>query len=162
MNAPRYIGIVGHKKSGKTTLVEQLTAELTSRGLIIGTIKMTTHDINFDSPGKDTHRHRAAGSRVTLIKSHSEYALFTTGGYLDNKMIMALFEPCDFVFIEGDSGSDNLKIYVSDSRSLREDIEGEIIAIWGEKKNDFAARHFNIDQISQLGDFLIAEYYRKG
>jgi len=162
MSHPIFIGVVGHKKSGKTTLVERLTSELTARNMVIGTIKMTTHDLKFDSPGKDTDRHRVAGSRVTLIKSHSEYALFTSADHFNGEMINALFAPCDFVFIEGDSGSSNPKIYVSDSRDMRPDIDGEIIALWGEKKDDLGIRYFNSDQINQLCDFLIAEYLQRG
>jgi molybdopterin-guanine dinucleotide biosynthesis protein MobB len=158
MNRPVFIGVVGHKKSGKTTLVERLTAELTARKIAVGTIKMTTHDLKFDSPGKDTDRHRAAGSRVTLIKSHSEYALFTGPDHFNDDMLKAVFATCDFVLIEGDSGSSNPKIYVSDSREMRRDIEGEIIAIWGDKKNECKTRHYYSEQITKLCDFLIAEY----
>lgn len=162
MSRPVFIGVVGHKKSGKTTLVERLTAELTARKKAVGTIKMTTHDLKFDSPGKDTDRHRAAGSRVTLIKSHNEYALFTGASHFNDDMLNVLFAPCDFVFIEGDSGSSNPKIYVSDSREMRQDIDGEIIAIWGEKKDNCETPHFKTEQITNLCDFLIAEYSGRG
>jgi molybdopterin-guanine dinucleotide biosynthesis adapter protein len=162
MSRPVFIGVVGHKKSGKTTLVERLTAEFTARKMVIGTIKMTTHDLKFDSPGKDTDRHRVAGSRVTLIKSHNEYAIFTNAGYFADKMLDAVFAPCDFVFIEGDSGSSNPKIYVSDSREIRTDIDGEIIALWGEKKDNFGIRHFSSDQIKQLCDFLTTDFLGRG
>lgn len=162
MTPPVFVGVVGHKKSGKTTLVERLAAELTARNLKIGTVKMTTHDLKFDSPGKDTERHRSAGSLVTLIKSHAEYALFTSAGYFTDSMANFVFAPCDFVFIEGDSGSPNPKIYVSDKREMRLDIDGEIIAIWGEKIENEKTRHYNSDQIKQLCDFLITEYLKRG
>jgi molybdopterin-guanine dinucleotide biosynthesis adapter protein len=158
MTKPCFIGIVGHKKSGKTTLVERLTAELTSRGLSVGTIKMTTHDLQFDSPGKDTHRHRTAGSRVTLIKSQNEHAVFTSAQYLDDDIIRTIFSLCDFVLIEGDTSSGNPKIYISDSREIRPDIAGEIIAVWGEKNDNLIARHFNSDQISELGGYIMSEF----
>ena len=161
MKVPCYIGVVGHKKSGKTTLIERLTAELTSRGLAIGTIKMTTHILQFDSPGKDTHRHRTAGSVVTLIKSRSEFALFTSAGYLDDNLISNIFSHCDIVLVEGDSGSKYPKINVSDSRELRQDIAGEVIAIWGDEKNNTTTRHFHFDQIPELGDFLISKFSGK-
>jgi molybdopterin-guanine dinucleotide biosynthesis protein MobB len=160
-NKMRFIGIVGHKKSGKTTLIELLTAELSARGFIIGTIKMTTHDLQFDSPGKDTHRHRAAGSLATLIKSSSEHAFFAAPQYLDDILISQLFSKCDFVFIEGDSGSDNPKICVSDNRGIRDDVTGEIIAVWGQKIENSEARHFMKEQIPQLAECIIENYHGK-
>jgi molybdopterin-guanine dinucleotide biosynthesis protein MobB len=153
---------VGHKKSGKTTLVEQLAAELTSCGLTIGTIKMTTHDLQFDSPGKDTHRHRIAGSKATLIKSKSQMALFTDQSYLDDELVRAIFNKCDFVFIEGDSSATYPKIYVADQRDIRSDIRGEVIAIWGEQKEMAKARQFENTEIDKLSDFLINKYKKAG
>jgi molybdopterin-guanine dinucleotide biosynthesis protein MobB len=155
MSKPRFIGIVGHKKSGKTTLVELLTKEMTSRGLSVGTIKITTHDLEFDSPGKDTHRHRVAGSCLTLIKSKNHAALFSRSDYLNADMIDTLFGKCDFVFIEGDSTSSSPKIYVSDDRAVRQDISGEIIAVWGAKTDTLVAGYFAKDQTRELSDFLI-------
>ena len=154
LKKPQYIGVVGHKKSGKTTLIEHLAKELTARGLIIGTIKITTHDLRFDSPGKDTHRHRAAGSQVTMIKSKSEMAVFTNSDYLDDDSVKALFGKCDFVFVEGDSGSQNPKIYVADDRETRDDISGDIIAVWGTKTETIKAPHFETGQVTELCDFL--------
>ncbi len=158
MKQTRFIGVVGHKKSGKTTLVELLASEMTGRGIAIGTIKMTTHDLEFDLPGKDTDRHRRAGAQVTLIKSKSQAALFTGTDYLDDDTILTIFGKCDFVFIEGDNAPQNPKIYVADERQPRQDIAGEIIAVWGTKKAGIAARHFANDEISMLCDYLIHKF----
>ena len=156
MRKKRFIGVVGHKKSGKTSLIEQLAKELTLRGLIVGTIKMTTHDLEFDTPGKDTHRHRSAGSKVTLIKSKSEMAIYSNSDYMDDVMIYAIFQKCDFVFVEGDSQSKNPKIYVLDGRGVRNDISGEIIAIWGNEKAMTNIPSFGIGQLDKLCDFLLS------
>jgi molybdopterin-guanine dinucleotide biosynthesis adapter protein len=158
MNNTKFIGIVGHKKSGKTTMVEQLSRELTSRGLIIGTIKLTTHDLEFDSPGKDTYRHRKAGSKVTLIKSKSQIALFAGSDYVRNDLTETIFGDCDFVFIEGDSSSARPKIYVADEHEIRNDIAGDIIAVWGKQQGSFDVVHFNDNQIENLCDFLINKF----
>ena len=154
MSSTRFIGIVGHKKSGKTTLIEHLAKEMTSWGLIIGTIKNTSHDLEFDTPGKDTHRHRAAGADVALIKSKSQIALYSDSNFIDDEIIEAIFHKCDFVFVEGDSGSKYPKVCVVDEGGMRENITGEIIAIWGTRAiSNF--KYFDKGQIKELCDFLI-------
>ena len=64
--APPLVSIVGKKKSGKTTLVERLVAELVRRGRRVGTIKHG-HDFDLDTEGTDSWRHRAAGSERTVL-----------------------------------------------------------------------------------------------
>ncbi len=127
-----FLGIIGQKKSGKTTLVEKLASEFKSRGLTVGTVKYSSHDLEFDSPGKDTERHRRAGSSISLIKASKNCAIFSESEYLTQEMITEIFKPCDIVFIEGDTKSENPKIYVSDGQPVRSGIGGEIIAFWGE------------------------------
>jgi molybdopterin-guanine dinucleotide biosynthesis adapter protein len=158
MNQPWYIGIVGNKKSGKTTLVEHLIKEMNARGIHVGTIKITTHDLEFDTPGKDTHRHRIAGSELTLIKSKTQVALFSDIAYFNDDQIQTTFRKCDLVFIEGDSGSANPKIYISDDREVRTDIAGEIIAIWGKKQVIGNAPYFGDNEIGKLCDFLLDKF----
>jgi molybdopterin-guanine dinucleotide biosynthesis adapter protein len=158
MNHHHFIGVVGHKKSGKTTLVESLTTEMVLRGKSVGTIKITSHDLEFDSPGKDTHRHRIAGSKATLIKSRSQIALFSDTAYFDDEQIKVIFQKCDFVFIEGDSGSQNPKICVSDDREIRKDIAGEVIAIWGMRTDIKEIPYFDNNEIRKLCDYLLDKY----
>ena len=58
----RIYGVTGWKNSGKTTLVERLVAEIGRRGLHASRrSKHAHHAFDVDQPGKDSHRHRAAG-----------------------------------------------------------------------------------------------------
>ena len=67
---------VGRQNSGKTTLLEKIIAELTRQGLAVGTLKHHGHpDFEIDIPGKDSYRHRAAGSKATAILSSKRLAL---------------------------------------------------------------------------------------
>src|SRR3990170_5496172 len=72
---PPAVCIVGNKNSGKTTLIERLLPELIARGRKVATIKHDAHDFEIDLPGKDTWRHRRAGSTTTIIASSSKVAL---------------------------------------------------------------------------------------
>jgi molybdopterin-guanine dinucleotide biosynthesis protein B len=91
---PPIICVVGRSGSGKTTLMEKLILELGGRGLRVGTIKHHKGSFEIDSPGKDSWRHKQAGSVTALISSPSgigmvmdvdhdyspeELALFFTG-----------------------------------------------------------------------------------
>lgn len=55
------VRVTGPSDAGKTTLVERLIAEL-SDDLTVGTVKSIHHEIEPDTPGTDTHRHRTAGA----------------------------------------------------------------------------------------------------
>ncbi len=99
------IHIVGRKNSGKTTLIVDLVEHLTARGLQVGTIKHTHHHHELDTPGKDSHRHREAGSAVVGILSPGMTAVFqpTHHGEASRYAMMSpLFAACDLVLVEGD------------------------------------------------------------
>jgi len=71
----RVVGIVGHSGSGKTTLIEKLIPALRRRGLTVSTVKHTHHHrIELDTPGKDSHRHRAAGASEVIVASDAGWA----------------------------------------------------------------------------------------
>ena len=72
----RIIDVAGLKKSGKTTVVENLVAELTARGYKVGTIKkIHIPGFTIDTKGKDTFRHKAAGAEFVISLAPSEVAL---------------------------------------------------------------------------------------
>jgi molybdopterin-guanine dinucleotide biosynthesis protein B len=69
------ISIAGKSNSGKTTLLEKLIFELTSRGYKIGSVKHTHDGFDFDKKGKDSWRHKKAGARATLVVTDTKIAL---------------------------------------------------------------------------------------
>ena len=69
------ISIVGSSDSGKTTLLEKILKELKNRGYRVATIKHNTHDFEIDQPGKDTWKHRQAGSDIVMICSPFKLAM---------------------------------------------------------------------------------------
>lgn len=72
------VSFVGRHNSGKTTLLVKVIAELVSRGLDIATVKHHGHpDFDIDYPGKDSFRHREAGSRDVVIVSPARMARVT-------------------------------------------------------------------------------------
>jgi molybdopterin-guanine dinucleotide biosynthesis protein B len=72
---PPIVSIVGKSKTGKTTLLERLVAELKGRGYRVATIKHSAYGFDLDLPGKDSWRHAQAGSDAILISSPDRLAL---------------------------------------------------------------------------------------
>ena len=64
-HALRAVCLAGPSDAGKTTLVERLVPRLAEDGRV-GTIKSIHHDIEVDTPGTDTHRHRTAGAETVV------------------------------------------------------------------------------------------------
>ncbi len=74
--ALKIIDVAGLKKSGKTTVVENLVAELTSRGYKVGTLKkIHIPGFTIDQKGKDTYRHKQAGAEFVISLAPEEVAL---------------------------------------------------------------------------------------
>jgi molybdopterin-guanine dinucleotide biosynthesis protein B len=61
---PTVVSIVGPSGTGKTSLIEDLVAAFDDRS--VATIKSIHHDIEPDTPGTDTHRHRTAGADTVV------------------------------------------------------------------------------------------------
>ncbi len=114
--------IVGRRNQGKTTLMEQLVATLTARGLQVGTIKHTSHEHELDTSGKDSHRHRQAGGAPAAIIAPHLVAAYLPRLSLGDPYdaIAPLFDGCDLVLIEGDLERPGLKLEV-----WRTDLDGE-------------------------------------
>lgn len=69
------VSIVGKGDSGKTTFLEKLIAELTSRGIRVATVKHHVHDYEIDVPGKDSWRHAKAGAVTTMVSSPDKFSM---------------------------------------------------------------------------------------
>ena len=72
----KVINIVGDKSNvGKTFVMEGIIKELKIRGLSVATIKHDVHGFDIDKKGKDTYKHREAGSETVIISSPNRFAL---------------------------------------------------------------------------------------
>ncbi|OGS44369.1 MAG: molybdopterin-guanine dinucleotide biosynthesis protein B [Euryarchaeota archaeon RBG_13_57_23] len=97
------IGIYGYQDSGKTKIVEQLVSALVKKGYRVASIKHTSGDWTLDQKGKDTWRHREAGSNPVVFSSASETSIMVQPS-MDLDRITGLlsreFNP-DIIIIEG-------------------------------------------------------------
>ncbi len=111
------LGIYGHKKSGKTALVEEITKGLTEMGYSVATIKHTHHqDHGLDAEGTDTWKHAQAGAK-SIVLSTDEETLFILKKNMElpelESSIKAL-DDVDLVLVEGFKSGDISKIAVGD------------------------------------------------
>lgn len=101
---PRIVSVVGLKKSGKTTVVTGLLAELRSRGHRVSSIKKMEHAALFlDPEGADTRLHADAGAEVVLALSAGETVRFERSDRAGSlRDVVRLFPPdTDFLICEG-------------------------------------------------------------
>jgi molybdopterin-guanine dinucleotide biosynthesis protein MobB len=98
---PAFFGIVGSHNAGKTTLIERLVPALASRGLSVGAVKHTPHDVEDDTPGKDSERLMAAGANPAAFLRPSRTTLRTSGSEASPEELRRAFGACDIVLVEG-------------------------------------------------------------
>ncbi len=106
-------GVVGWKNAGKTTLVERLVGEISGRGFTVSTVKHTHHKVDVDQKGKDSWRHRQAGSRQVILASSARWAIMTELKGMPEtplKDLLAHLAPVDLVIVEGYKRDDHPKI----------------------------------------------------
>jgi formylmethanofuran dehydrogenase subunit E len=101
---PKVLLIVGYKKVGKTTLIEKLIPELSSRGYRVGTVKHHHSDfpVSVDAVGTDTWRHRQAGAASVALATPTDIAAFRDGASsitLDH--LVSALGALEIVLVEG-------------------------------------------------------------
>lgn len=110
----KVVNIVGSGSNvGKTFLLEGLIKELKKRGHSVATIKHDVHGFDIDKKGKDTYKHREAGSEIVIISSKNRLAMIKEleeETNLNNIIEMVLDK--DIVLVEGYKKSDLRKIEV--------------------------------------------------
>jgi molybdopterin-guanine dinucleotide biosynthesis protein MobB len=112
------LGFIASSGTGKTTLLSQVIAWLSTQGLRIGVIKQARDDFDVDQPGKDSYRLRKAGVERLLLASSQKSALVVEhpeGGEAELNALLALFDQntLDIILVEGFSEQPFPKIELS-------------------------------------------------
>ncbi|MBW1823567.1 MAG: molybdopterin-guanine dinucleotide biosynthesis protein B [Deltaproteobacteria bacterium] len=109
------VSIVGKSDSGKTTLIEKLIPELNRKGYRVATVKHDVHSFEVDRDGKDSWRHRRAGSASTVISSPQQLAIIRNmEHYASLEEIRDRFiRDVDIIITEGYKKDSALKVEVS-------------------------------------------------
>ncbi|MBN1328093.1 MAG: molybdopterin-guanine dinucleotide biosynthesis protein MobB [Candidatus Heimdallarchaeota archaeon] len=102
-NIPRFIGITGLKKSGKTRTIEYLVPALRKMNLKIGTVKVAFKDVSVEvnEEHHDIERHRRVLPEKSLFKSKIETAIFINTKFSLRESLKEFSRNLDLVLIEG-------------------------------------------------------------
>ena len=162
MNANRrpvpMVCIVGKSDSGKTTLIEKLLPELLKLGLVVGTIKHDVHGFSIDHPGKDSWRHKQAGSAQTIISSPNQMAMVKDTDHdqtLDE--LSGYFVDQDLILTEGFKRESRPKVEIYRPEAHPEPLcrgDENLIALVSDVPIDLGVPRFGLDDVAGLAGFL--------
>ena len=95
--------------------MEQLVARLRLAGHRVSVVKHAHHSFDIDQPGKDSHRHRAAGAYEVVIASNRRLAKireYDEEADPDVHRLIRELSDADWVLVEGFKRADLLKIEI--------------------------------------------------
>ncbi|WP_392564971.1 molybdopterin-guanine dinucleotide biosynthesis protein B [Orbus wheelerorum] len=99
----KLIGICGYSGSGKTTLLKKLIVLLKSYNISLAVIKHSHHDMDIDTPGKDSYELRKSGAEQIIVACDNRWALIdeTPSNKIDLADLANKFDTVDLVLVEG-------------------------------------------------------------
>jgi molybdopterin-guanine dinucleotide biosynthesis protein B len=169
----RVLGITGWSGCGKTTLIVALIPRLRAFGITVSTLKHAHHDVDLDTPGKDTFRHREAGAQEVILATGRRWTLLHELREEPEPSLAELLihlQPVDLVLVEGwkTGAYPKLEIWrpVDRDRPPRFPTDPTIVAVASEFLLD-PARHGRSDlSILSLADLngiveFIVQFIRK-
>ncbi len=161
-------GIVGTKNSGKTTLICQLTSELTERNYVVNVIKKGHHDFAIDQPNTDSWKFRQAGANGTAVISDDKCAIMIDkkAPIINIPYICKSFSYSDIIFVESYKNLPIPKIELRNEAETEPPLyvsNSHIIALAVDKPyNDNVPNIDLLDRsnIKEIADFIL-EYLNK-
>ncbi len=160
---PPIISIVGKSSTGKTTFLEKLIGEVTSRGYKVATIKHSHHSISFDQPNKDSWRHAKAGAAATMVSSTTEIQVIKpiAQELSINELARYLNEDYDLVLTEGFSrgNAPKIEIHRKESGPLLENA-ANLFAVVTDEPLETEAKQFAHDDVKGVADLLEEKFIK--
>ena len=157
--------VAGTHNSGKTTTIEKIIGELIKRGYSVGSIKdIHAETFSLDTPGKNTWRHKAAGSEMVIARGMAETDVMIPKR-LEIAELLGWFDQ-DFVIIEGGREEGFPKILTAKSiDEIKERMDSSVFAVSGvisEQNLDIGAPVINaLTDIEKLTDIIEAKAQEK-
>ena len=161
--APPIVSIVGKSGAGKTTFLEKLIAELTKRGLRIGTVKHDVHGFQMDKPGKDSWRHKQAGAVAALISSPSQIGMVMDVDHdHDLDELAPFFFGVDLILAEGYKRGKKPKVEVFRPEAHSEPLcrgDEHLLALVSDVFVDLGVPRFSLEDSGGVADFLMTRFH---
>ena len=159
----RVYGVVGWKNAGKTGLMERLVTEITGRGISVSTVKHAHHTFDVDHPGKDSHRHRAAGASEVLLSSRNRVAIMQELRDAPEPPLSELLQrlkPVDLILIEGYKRDDHPKVEAhraATGNPLIAPDDPTIRAVASDVALELDRPVFDLNDTGAIADFILSE-----
>lgn len=162
LSKPPVVTFIARSGTGKTTLLEKLIAEMTSRGWTIGALKHDAHKFEIDHEGKDSWRFTRAGAAVTSISSPAKTAIIRQHELQPDldELLQPFAGKVDIILTEGFKKSSLPKIEAHRSAlgqpllSRGEDHDPALIAIVSDVSLDLDVPCLDLNDAPGLADFI--------
>jgi molybdopterin-guanine dinucleotide biosynthesis protein B len=159
---PPLLAIAAYSGTGKTTLLKQLIPLLKQQQIRIGLIKHTHHDMDVDTPGKDSYELRKAGASQTLVANDRRWALMTETPEqqpLDLMYLARRFDSSkvDLILVEGFKHEPISKIVLyreEVGKPLESMLDKYVIAVASDKKTNDILRQLDINRPEEIAVFI--------
>ncbi len=158
---PPVISIVSKKKAGKTTFIVKLIQEMKTRGYKVGTLKHDIHNFDIDHEGKDTYKHKQAGSDTVVISSPWRVAVIkdVDEEQTVDQLVASYFMDMDIVITEGykNANKPQIEIFRDCAHKCLIYQKGEtspIIAIASNVELDMDVPVYNINDIRGIAELI--------
>ena len=160
------ISIVGKSDSGKTTLIEKLVPEFNRRGYRVATVKHDVHGFEVDKEGKDSWRHRKAGTHSTVISSPKQLALIRDMDHdapleeIRNRFI----QDVDIIIAEGYKKDKEAKVEVFRKEVHQEPLctrEDNLVALVSNQHFDLGVPCLDLNDVKGLADIIEQSFLKK-
>jgi molybdopterin-guanine dinucleotide biosynthesis protein B len=158
----RLLAISAWSGTGKTTLLEQVIPLLKTQGIRSGLIKHTHHQMDIDTPGKDSYLLRKAGADQVIVASNQRWALMVESPNKPLSLMQLASQmdssTLDLVLVEGFKDEPVPKIAL-----WRRGVKGEIkdlldqyvIAVATDEDMKLNLPMLDINQPKQVADFIV-------
>ena len=156
----KLISIIGRSNSGKTTIITRLIPLFCNSGIKVGTIKNTHHSVEFDQPGKDSFKHKMAGSEQVMLLSGDSFAIYGENEKKLNlkQLVSTYFKGFDLVISEGFKNEMCLKIEVNRSANKKTPLYlnpvYEVQAVISDEEPKLDIKHFYLDEIEDIYNWI--------
>lgn len=161
-NAPLpLLAITAYSGTGKTTLLKALIPTLAAMGIRCGLIKHSHHNVDVDTPGKDSYELRKAGAAQTIVACDQRWALMTETPERAVSLpeLVNKFNPelIDLVLLEGfkQEAVPKIALYrAAVGRPLADLLDEYAIAIATDEALDVDIPVLNINDCPQIAEFI--------
>lgn len=158
----RLLAISAWSGTGKTTLLEQIIPLLKAQGIRSGLIKHTHHQMDIDTPGKDSYLLRKAGADQVIVASNQRWALMveTPDNPLSLMQLAAQMDSStlDLVLVEGFKDEPVPKIALwrrGVKGEIKDLLDQHVIAVATDEDIELNLPILDINQPIQVADFII-------